>query len=266
MPATLVVYQNHGTVPEGEVIRTDPAAGEVVDPDSTVTIYVSLGPAPASRWSGTLDAQSGVPVHEIAANRQEVVPVVFVFLDIEGSPLYLNNSNCNFEWDGQTWLGTGQMGDIEAISEAQDLIAQPVSLTLSGVDSDVVTDAMDANYKGRDVVIYLALLNPDTLAFEDEPEEIWSGFMDVMKLEKGQNHGQINLTCEHWLRIAPVISLYTDQEQQVIESGDRFFQFTKDIANFMGNWGGKPMSYNGPGVGSGGGGRPGGGTPGRHPR
>jgi hypothetical protein len=245
---TTTVGEYSATVDVGDVIRTDPAEGEIVDPDSVITIYVSLGPRPATRWTGTLD-DSGAPIHETAANQQQVVPVVFVHLDIEGSPLYLNNSNCNFEWDDETWLGTGQMGDIEAISEAQDLIAQPVSLTLSGVDSDVVTDAMDANYKGRDVVIYLALVHPDTLALQDDPEEIWSGFMDVMKLEIGQNHGQIGLTCEHWLRIAPVISLYTDQEQQVIESGDRFFQFTKDIPNFVGNWGGKSMSYGGGGGG-----------------
>jgi hypothetical protein len=251
MPSTLVVYQNHATVPEGEVIRTDPAAGAVVDPDSTVTIYVSLGPPPASRWGGAVDVE-GVPLHETAANQQEVVPVVFVFLDVEGSPLDLNNSNCTFEWDDHTWLGAGQLGDIDAIQEAHDLIAQPVTMTLSGVDSAVVTDAMDANYKGRDVVIYLALLNPDTLAFVDEPEEIWSGFMDVMKLEAGPNTGQIALTCEHWLRVAPIISLYTDQEQQVIESGDRFFQYTADIPNYVGDWGGRPMSYGG---GGGGGGR-----------
>ncbi len=250
MPLTTVtVTQYHGSVPAGEVIRTDPEAGEAVDPNSVITIYVSLGPAPAGRWSGALEASSGLPIHEVAARQQEVVPVVFVYLDVEGSPLYLNNSNCNFEWDGQTWLGAGQMGDIEAISEAQDLIAQPVSLTLSGVDSDVVTDAMEANYKGRDVVIYLALVHPDTLALQDDPGEIWSGFMDVMKLTKGQNHGEIALTCEHWLRIAPVISLYTDQEQQVIESGDRFFQFTKDIPNYVGNWGGKSMNYGGSGGG-----------------
>jgi hypothetical protein len=251
--ADLVVtdeYAYSETVEEGHVISQDPPGGTLVAPGSTVVLTVSLGPRPATRWTGA--TVGGVPIHETAANQQQVVPVVFVHLDIEGSPLYLNNSNCNFEWDGQTWLGAGQMGDIEAISEAQDLIAQPVSLTLSGVDADVVTDAMDANYKGRDVVIYLALVHPDTLALQDDPEEIWSGFMDVMKLEIGQNHGQIGLTCEHWLRIAPVISLYTDQEQQVIESGDRFFQFTKDIPNYVGDWGGKPQGYGTGGGGSGG--------------
>ncbi len=171
------------------------------------------------------------------------MPVVFVFLDVQGSPLYLNNSNVNLVWDGQTWIGAGKMGDIDAVSEAQDLIAQPVKLTISGVDADVVTDARTSVYAGRDAIIYVGLLEPETLAFIDDPQEVWSGFMDVMELEADQGIGQITMTCEHWLRRSPVVSLYTDQEQQTLEPGDLFFQFTKDIANYVGNWGGHVQEF-----------------------
>lgn len=46
--ATTVVYQTHPTVPEGEVISSDPPEGEdaTVDADgeAVITIYMSKGP------------------------------------------------------------------------------------------------------------------------------------------------------------------------------------------------------------------------------
>jgi hypothetical protein len=242
-------YSN--SVDVGDVVAISPAVGTLVPPDQTFTLFISIGPAPASRWTGATDPVTGAAIKEIAAAEQEVVPVVFAHLEMDGADLYFNNSSVTFPWDDNLWIGAGHMGDIEAVQEAQDLIAQPVRLTISGIDADVIQDAMNANYKDGAVTLYLALLNHDTLEIIDEPEELWSGFMDVMTIEADQNSGSISVVCEHWLRVAPVISLYTDQEQQVIDVGDRFFQFTKDIPNYVGNWGGQSLSYGGGGGGGG---------------
>jgi beta-lactam-binding protein with PASTA domain len=44
---TTVVEEYSDTVPEGEIIRQDPESA-LVRPDTDVTVYISLGPAPAS--------------------------------------------------------------------------------------------------------------------------------------------------------------------------------------------------------------------------
>lgn len=44
MPTTTIIRQAHPTVPLGNVISQSPAAGVAVDPDSVVTLYISLGP------------------------------------------------------------------------------------------------------------------------------------------------------------------------------------------------------------------------------
>lgn len=182
---------------------------------------------------------------EAAAELPTVVPVVFVDLDIVGDRQRLNDSNITINWGGFDWSGVGTYGGIEVVSEGQDLIAQPVRLTLSGVESNLVTDARTTQYQGRDVVIYVGLLNTDTLALIDTPEEVWSGFMDVMRLEADHGVGRITLTCEHWLRVDPAASRYTDEQQQANYAGDRFFQFTHEIPGYVGKWGARDVGYGG---------------------
>lgn len=192
-----------------------------------------------ARWTSS--------ANQTAADAQSVVAVTFVDLDIVGDRLRLNDSNLNIEWGGFTWQGVGIFGGIEAIEESQDLIAQPVRLTLSGVETNLITDAMTTQYQGRAVTIYVAPLNIDTLALIDTPEEVWSGFMDVMRGQADHGSGTITLTCEHWLRIDPAASRYTDEQQQALFAGDRFFQFTHEIANYVGKWGSRDVGYGGMG-------------------
>ncbi len=58
-PTSQIFYEASDTVPIGEVIRTDPAEGEILtDPDQVVKIYISSGPAGAGGSGGGLPAVS----------------------------------------------------------------------------------------------------------------------------------------------------------------------------------------------------------------
>lgn len=190
-----------------------------------------------SRWVSS--------ANQTEAAEQSIVPVMFVDLDIVGDRLRLNDSNLTLNWGGFDWLGVSTFGGIDGVDESHDLIAQPVKLTLSGVDPQLVTDARTTQYQGRAVVIYLGLLNKQTYAFIDTPEEVWSGFMDVMTLEAGEREGKITLTCEHWLRIAATTGRWTDEDQQGRYAGDRLFQFLHEIPTYVGKWGSRDVSYGG---------------------
>lgn len=185
--------------------------------------------------------------NETEAAEQSIVPVMFVDLDIVGDRLRLNDSNLTLNWGDFDWLGVGTFGSIDGVDESHDLIAQPVKLTLSGVEAQYVTDARTTQYQGRAAVVYIGLLNKQTLAFIDTPEEVWSGFMDVMTPEADHNVGKITLTCEHWLRLAATAGRWTDEDQQARYSGDRFFQFLYEIPGYVGKWGSRDVSHGGQG-------------------
>lgn len=62
------------TIPEGYVVRTDPAAGAVVQPDSTVRVFVSTGPATADvpTLSGLNEATARAKIEEAGLQIGEV--------------------------------------------------------------------------------------------------------------------------------------------------------------------------------------------------
>lgn len=152
---------------------------------------------------------------------------------------------------GNDYLGLGEFGGIEAVEEDIEVIARPIKLTLSGVDTGLVSTTMTEVYQNRTATIYLALLD-DQGVLIDTPETIWEGRMDQMSLSVSQNSATISLTCEHRLRREPRIARYTDADQKLLFSGDRFFDLLHTIPGFAGRWGEKNV-YGGTGGGGDGG-------------
>lgn len=240
------VYQHSSSVTEGHVISMDPPAGTLVVPDATVTLYVSLGPLPASRWTGSTPE---IVEAALAATQVAQHVVMFVLLDVPGDPLYACDAGANFNWDGHEWQGLGQFGSIEAVSESLEVFAQPLRLSLSGVDPDIIASAIASDYEGSTVRVWLGILDPDTYALLDTPEEIWSGFIDFMTVEGDQNLCTVTVDCEHELRRQPVVSRWTDEDQRTRFSGDTFFDQLQNIPGAVAKWGARDIGYRGGGAG-----------------
>jgi hypothetical protein len=183
--------------------------------------------------------------NQLAAAGRTVALVTFVDLDIVNDRLRAHDNVGTINWGGNDWLGVGQFGGIDAVTESLEIIAQPVKLTLSGVDPELITDAMQTQYHGRDVVIYVGLRDTETGALIDTPEEIWSGFMDVMTIEFDVNAASITIDCEHRLRRQPITSRYTDEDQRARFPDDDFFNKLHLIPAFIGKWGTRDLHFGG---------------------
>jgi hypothetical protein len=207
-------------------------------------LVVSLGPSAAIRWTGT-SADDVDAILSQAPKSQAALICNFVDLDIPGDRARLNDSGCTFNWGGHTWLGMGQFGTIEAVSETLEVFAQPLVLTLSGVEARFVTAARDTQYKGRDVVIYRGVFDARTVELLDTPEELWSGYMDYMEIEVSKGFGAIKLHCEHRLRRLAKAYRWTDEGQRQRFSADRFFEFTWRIRTDKAKWGSRDVAYGG---------------------
>ena len=198
-----------------------------------------------TRWDSA-DNQS-------AAASTTVSLVTFADLQIPGDRLRLSDAPVTISWGGNDWTGIGQYGGIDVVSESIDVIAMPVKLSLSGVDASLVNDAMTTNYHGKNVTIYIGLFNVTTMALVDTPEEIWSGYMDVMTIDIDRGSAVISLDCEHRLRRQTAAFRYTDEDQRSLYPTDLFFNKLHLIPQYRGKWGARDMQY------SQGGGRLGGG-------
>ena len=207
----------------------------------------------------------GLSTTVVNALKADVVrPITFAKLDFSSSTLYLHDSIGTFTWGGNDWLGVGDFGSVSSIEEGADIAPYSITLTLSGIDSTIagIGTAGTEDYFLRDVDIYLGLLDEDEALLED-PNKIWSGFMDVMALTAGsQGDDVIQLTCESEMaKINRSRNLkYTHAEQQRANSSDLFFEYLHEIAGAKILWKDSNSGNLGVGSGSSGGGGGGGGT------
>ena len=182
--------------------------------------------------------------------------VTFADLDFASGNLYVHDGLGTYTWGGNNWLGVGDFGGISSVEEGTEVSPYSLNLTLSGLDAGLVATALTENYFMRNVKVYLGLLDANDALIET-PNQIWSGFMDVMSITAGASGGDsISLTCESELGKFDRSSnlKYTHANQQKKDSTDLFFEFLKDIEGVKISWG-KAGSGTGVGGNSGGQGR-----------
>ena len=158
------------------------------------------------------------------------------------------------------FYGIGDFGGIESVEENIEVVARQVTLTCSGLDSTWITPALSEDYQNRTVTVYLGFFSPDTGALIGSPEVIWEGRINQQTITLSKGDATLSMTCEHRLRREPRIARYTQADQELLHTGDRFFDLTHTIEGFVNRWGRRDVGYGG---GSGGGSRgPGSGDPG----
>lgn len=186
-----------------------------------------------------------------------VFPITFVkleFLPTTAQPtagigtIRLHNGLGTYSWadpnDGagvQSWLGTGDLGQISKIQEGEEVSPYGIQLTLSGLDPDLVGEAIKETYYQRPVTLYVGALN-DSDQLVATPDVMWTGFMDLMSASVGAEGGDsLVLNCESELAMFERSRnlLFTNSSQQVISSGDTFFNQLQDMEDLTLAWGKK---------------------------
>jgi hypothetical protein len=188
-------------------------------------------------------------LNEAAAARSSVKLFIACDLDFSSGHVRAHDGIGTIAWGGNSYDGLGKFGGIEVAEESIDLIARPVRLSLSGVPeaslpAALVSTALDEVYQGRSAILYLGLADNDTNELVDTPEILWEGMMDQMAVRLSEGSGSISLNCEHRLRRAPRIARYTNEDQQLIYPGDRFFDLVPKIAGYKAKWGARDVAVN----------------------
>lgn len=168
---------------------------------------------------------------------------VAVAMDFSSGIVRVHDGVGDVTFGGNTYDGVGRLGSIEAVDESVEIIAKPLTLTLSGVESGLLSSALTEVYQGRAVTVYLGFMNLDTGALIGTPETAWEGKMNQMSISAAAGTAAIKLTCEHRLRREPIIARYTDQDQNLLFSGDRFFDLIPSIKGFVAKWGDRDAIY-----------------------
>lgn len=174
---------------------------------------------------------------QAAVTSDAIAGVAFVQLDF-GTTLYLCSLPFSYPWNNQTWTGTGSLGGISAIQETADLSANGVQLSLSGVDTTLISTALGEQYQGKRAQIWFGPINAATGQLIGTPIRTFVGRIDNMQVDAGET-ATITLSVESRLAdfFRPRISRYTDAEQQARWPGDLGLQYVNSLQDKTINWG-----------------------------
>lgn len=180
---------------------------------------------------------------QTAFDSSNVPMIQLVELNFGTGYLRACNAPYAFTWNGNTYLGLGVLGAIEAIKESANLEANGVGLKLSGVpldgdgDSEVIALALADVYQGRSCVIRAAPLDSEYRII-DTPVIVFSGRMDTMEIDLGAT-AVVTLTAES--RLADMdrarVRHFNDADQQAEYPGDVGLQFAEQMVNKQIVWG-----------------------------
>lgn len=139
--------------------------------------------------------------------------------------------------DSNTYTGSGNLLTISGLEEVSDLSSKGASVTLSGLDSSIVSLALTANYQGRLARIYWGINTTQLEAF--------SGFMDQMTITDSGETSSISLSLESRLIVLERASTrrYTSESHAAVRTtngrtgSDTFFDWVAPLQDKKVPWG-----------------------------
>lgn len=157
------------------------------------------------------------------------------------------NTYQSIYWDetgggDQEYIGLGNLAGITPLTETNELGAQTIQLTVSGVPNNSITEAFSDNYINQPVYIWYATLDPTTYSVEggqNGPILIFAGRMDFAAIEFGETATiTINATSRlaDWERSRG--GRFNDGYQRKnIDPTDRAFRYVRALQSKTITWG-----------------------------
>jgi len=122
----------------------------------------------------------------LQSDRVTMLTAVYIDIndDVDGK-IRVHSGLGNFTIDGDEYLGVGDLGSIDAISQDGSTSPNGIRLTMSGLDPDLISDVLLDGYQGREVKIMLVTFvgNDYTNLYN---HNIYKGLLDTMEIQYGE--------------------------------------------------------------------------------
>lgn len=138
---------------------------------------------------------------------------------------------------GKTFTGMGWLAKLSSIPQTTKVQSQNVTLSLSGIPSSLVLEAVNQVRIAGAVTIWYAFFDSNFNLLTD-PVQVFNGSMDVPSLSDGGDTSTISLSCENTLlslNLSPN-RRFDDPDQQISFPGDIGFSFVQALQNIQLFW------------------------------
>jgi hypothetical protein len=175
---------------------------------------------------------------QAVASAELVRPIYLVKMEFASGDLHLWSGLGNLVYSGDTYVGTGDLMAISPVKESEELTANGINFTVSGIKQSLVSLARDEPYQGRKITLFLGAFdeNADIIS---SPVVLFSGFMDVMTISDSGETSTITIAAENKLISFDRSSIrrFTAEDQKIDHPTDKGFEFVSKIAQQEIVWG-----------------------------
>ena len=197
-----------------------------------------FGQGPYGGGSGLPSAREMTSEAANQSGAPQVALAYFAEMHFMDSIEYLWTGVGPITWNGRTWLGMGALANVSAVTEDSQLTAQGISLSLSGIDSTQLHEALSQIRQGMPVKLWLAFFYPDG-TIVPEPVMCFAGRMDQPTIEESGEGSTITIAVEN--RMADLqrrlVRRFTDQDQRMDWPRDNGFAYVAQLMDWNSAWG-----------------------------
>ncbi|BDM66220.1 hypothetical protein NFHSH190041_36720 (plasmid) [Shewanella sp. NFH-SH190041] len=177
-------------------------------------------------------------------------PVLLIRMALPDGVLRVNSHVIELPFQNEIYLPVGGAGKIGQVKENGTVQPHKLSLTLSSLDPAMLHTAMNVNYMGCEVKIFMGMLDEHYQLIAAQLR--FKGRIVGMPLRYGNTNTidvQVSSRFEDWSRVRA--KRYSSADQEARYPGDKFCDFAPQMVERPIQWG-VPYRYQG---GGGGGGR-----------
>jgi hypothetical protein len=182
---------------------------------------------------------------------------IFAELQMSNETLYLWSGLGPMTWNGMTFQGVGTLGKVQGISEDTTVEAKGVKISLSGIPSNMIGEALNNVRLMQAVNLWLMCFDTGG-ALISSPVISFSGLMDKTSIDDDGSTSTITINVENVLADLnrPVARHYTQADQQLdlaltlqrlglpANTVDTGFSHVNVIQELTVFWGQNPKSVN----------------------
>ena len=141
-------------------------------------------------------------------------------------------------WNGVVWTGAGTLIGMTAVEETGEVVANSVTVALSGVPVDLVQLAITDASQGAPGRIWLGFLDPAGAVIA-EPVQIFAGRLDEPMISEDGESCTITVSSESRLvdLMRPREWRSTHESQQALHPGDLGFEYVAGLQAQEVTWG-----------------------------
>lgn len=166
-----------------------------------------------------------------------------VELALDSGSVFIWSGTGDIIYQGNTYVGVGNLGSISQIEEDGDLAANGISMTLSGIPVEMMAIALQEEYKNRKVKVYIFIFDQNKNLLGGW--KYFSGRIDMMNVSVGPSTLSITLTAEnHTINLDRArIRRFTDIDQRTfVDKNDLGFEYISKISGDLEfQWGAKTL-------------------------